>query len=152
MRMYEASEFVTATLIGDADIDAISIGNFGKTLHYYTHEDYHRLKELQFPYCHTLCHSKVTDTDMTSYVLIMEVSALRVDSEVTERSTTEKTTDSIGVVVEKILSTIREELLTFGINGVKGYSLANVSEMIVAPRGEDDIRYVLEFELHQKNC
>lgn len=152
MRMYQAADFVTQTLLGDADIDTASAEHLGDNLHYYTAEDYHRQQELIFPYCHTFCHTKVTDTDKTSYVLILEVSALRIDSEVSVRSTTEKTIDNMGVVVDAILSTIKEELKVFGINGTKGFSIENVSEMVVPPRGESDIRYVLEFEIHQKNC
>ena len=153
MRMYQISDFINTTLAEDADIDTLAVDKLGEVFTYYTHEDYHRLNDkLSFPYCHAFCYSKDTNATHTIFVVAIEVSALRVDSVVNGRITTEKTTDNIGVVIDAILKSIKTELRSFGINDEKGFTIENISEMIVPPRGENDIRYMVEFEVQQKSC
>ena len=153
MRMYQISNFITTTLVEDANLDAVAVDKLGKELSFYTHEDYHRLNnKLSFPYCHAFCYSKDTNATHTIFVVAIEVSALRVDSEIGTRVTTEKTTDNVGVVIDEILKSIKNELKTFGIDSTKGFTIENISEVIIPPRGEDDIRYMVEFEVQQKNC
>ena len=152
MRMYEISAFITETLVGSTAVDTVAETELNSTLFYYTHEDYHRMEKLNFPYCHSFCYSKNISTDRTVFIVALEVSALRVDSETTSRTSTEKTTDNMGTVVDTILQTIKDEMRSFGINTVKGFTVENVSEIIIPPRGEDDIRYMVEFEIHNKIC
>ena len=152
MRTHEISSFVTETLLADPDLDASSVANLGKELHYYTEEDINSLDSLNYPYCHTFCYSKTHNVHNELFIVAMAVSALRITSETTDRKTENKTMNNIGIVTDKALSILKDELKAFGINGVKGFEIDTTSENVSPLLGEDDVQYVIEFHLNYKKC
>ncbi len=152
LRMYQLANAIAEALLSDTDLDAVSTTELGSPLHYYVQEDYERLGELVFPYAHVFCHRKLEGTREVGYGVAIAVSAYRNPSTKNVRITKEATSDNIGTVVDKIIEVVQDEMMQFGFAGEKGFKMDGVSELLIAPSGETDMQYILDFELRQENC
>ncbi len=152
VRVFQIAESISQALLADGDLDTVATAQLGDTLHYYTQEDYERQGGLIFPYAHTFCHRRTSNTREVMYGVSIAISAIRLDSEKSARTTTETSSDNIGIVSDKIVEVIKDEMGTFGLAGETGFRIENISEVLISPRGEKDMQYILGFDIIQKNC
>ncbi len=152
LRVYQLAEAIAQALLDDIDLDTVSNDQLGAPLHYYVQEDYERLSGLIFPYAHVFCHRRIDGNREIGYGVAIAISSTRLPSTKASRMTKETTSDNIGKVVDKVIEVIRDEMAQFGFAGEKGFEMDVISELLISPKGETDMQYIVDFELRQTNC
>lgn len=152
--MYDVSLAFAKTLNDSIAFKQFCVDTIGDEFTHYVHIDMANVDELEMPYFSFVTYTDTNRSGEYGEVLVQILSGMNRSSNTEDVSGihTENTQQLLEKVTRYAIELIIKEMMTFGINGEKGFIKEYLNMYASPPNGEEDIQLQIDMILNTNKC